>query len=466
MRARPHVSEREFEIFDGHMAEVRQETDRLFVWLLSFQWFTAILITVLLTPYTWVGSESSVHPHVYLTVFFGGFLSLFPIIKILKDPGKIENGYIVCISQLIYTILLVHITGGRVESHFHVFGSLTFLGCYRNKKIIYLGTVIVVADHILRGLYFPMSIYGVPESSLWRAIEHTAWIIFLDIFLLMAIRNKTKMFLLIAQRECALERSIANTERMVKERTSELVETRKTILDQQQTLLKAERLSSLGQMAAEIAHEINNPMGIIATTTYLMRSKIEDGETNKDELLESLNDIEGTVNRVSKIIRGLKNVSRNAIDENVRAVPMKEIINDVVSISSDKFKAHSISFTYVDRGHEVYCRRVQISQVLLNLVTNAYDAVKDLSGERWVRIEVKQDPKWTHILVSNSGPSIPEETRMKIFQPFFTTKDLGKGTGLGLSLSQTIVENHGGIIELNTGIPFTQFDVRLPKFAA
>lgn len=466
MKRRPSYSGREWEIFEGHMDEIRQETDRLFVWLFCFQWFTVILISVILTPYTWVGSESSVHPHVYLSVFFGGFLSIFPIIKLLRDPGKSENGYIVCVSQIIYTILLIHITGGRVESHFHVFGSLTFLGCYRNKKIIYLGTAIIVADHILRGLFLPMSIYGVPESSLWRALEHTGWILFLDIFLLMAIRNQTHLILHIAQRENALERSVANTEKMVKERTIELVETRKTILDQQQKLLKAERLSSLGQMAAEIAHEINNPMGIIATSSYLMRAKIEDGEASKEELLDSLSDIDATVGRVSNIIRGLKNVSRNAADESVRAVPMKEIINDVVSISADKFKAHSIAFTYVDKSHEVYCRRVQISQVLLNLVTNAYDAVKDFQGDRWIRIEIKQDPKWTHILVSNSGPAIPEDTKVRIFQPFFTTKEIGKGTGLGLSLSQSIVENHGGVIELKDNVAFTQFDVRLPKFAA
>jgi C4-dicarboxylate-specific signal transduction histidine kinase len=111
---------------------------------------------------------------------------------------------------------------------------------------------------------------------------------------------------------------------------------------------------------------------------------------------------------------------------------------------------------------EIECRDIEISQVLLNLLNNAYDAVTD-KEDKWVRIDVKETESAAIITVTDSGPGIPENIRNKITQPFFTTKELGKGTGLGLSISLGIVGAHQGNLTLDTHSSHTCFVVTLPK---
>jgi signal transduction histidine kinase len=105
---------------------------------------------------------------------------------------------------------------------------------------------------------------------------------------------------------------------------------------------------------------------------------------------------------------------------------------------------------------------VQIAQVLLNLLQNAFDAVVEQAGERWVRVDVAQREDWVVISVTDSGPGIPPDLRPRLMEPFFTTKPVGKGTGLGLSLSKTIAEEHGGRLEFSEDQGRTCFSLFLP----
>src|SRR6185295_14636106 len=102
-------------------------------------------------------------------------------------PGVASTRYVIAVAQMLWSALLIHLTGGRIETHFHVFGSLAFLAWYRDWKVLMTATVVVASDHMLRGMFWPQSVYGVLNAAPWRTLEHGAWVIFEDIFLLISI---------------------------------------------------------------------------------------------------------------------------------------------------------------------------------------------------------------------------------------------------------------------------------------
>ena len=117
-----------------------------------------------------------------------GWCQILPIILGLKRPGARSTRYVVAIAQLLMSSLLIHITGGRLETHFHVFGSLAFLAFYRDWRVLVPATLIVVIDHSLRGFLSPLSVYGVSSATEWRTLEHAAWVVFEDFFLVLSCR--------------------------------------------------------------------------------------------------------------------------------------------------------------------------------------------------------------------------------------------------------------------------------------
>ena len=126
------------------------------------------------------------HPHVWSAVVLGGVLSFFPMVLAVLRPGRASTRYVIAVAQMLWSALLIHLTGGRIETHFHVFGSLAFLAFYRDWRVLVPATVVVAADHLLRGLYFPQSVYGVLTGGTWRWLEHAAWVLFEDVFLVMS----------------------------------------------------------------------------------------------------------------------------------------------------------------------------------------------------------------------------------------------------------------------------------------
>lgn len=242
---------------------------------------------------------------------------------------------------------------------------------------------------------------------------------------------------------------------LLKEQTAQLVQTTK--------------LAALGEMAGGMAHEINNPLAIIALITKRMQSNLEKEIPDHSQDGKFLKEIEETVVRISKIIKGLRNVSRGGETEETKEILLSDVFDDVMGICSEKFRSSHISLELIDPDGlvhtEIKCRRVQLSQVLLNLISNAFDAVGTLSEEKWVRISLRKDQKSLYIDVCNSGPVISESVKKKLFQPFFTTKEIGTGTGLGLSISRKIMEAHGGEIYLPENSKHTTFVIRLPVHA-
>ena len=238
------------------------------------------------------------------------------------------------------------------------------------------------------------------------------------------------------------------------------------ILEQRTALEFSSKMTSLGEMAGGIAHEINNPLTIISASSNMLKKFIEKGDIDYVKFNKSLQDIDNTIIRISKIINGLRNVSRDSSQEVFNKAMLKEIFEDVLALCSEKFKNNSIDIE-INLDDELYntyisCCRIQLSQVFLNLMGNAYDAIESLNI-KWVSITIKRLNDTTIALaIMDSGSGISNEIQDKIFNPFFTTKEIGKGTGLGLSLSYTIIKNHNGRFYIDNSSPHTCFVIELP----
>jgi PAS domain S-box-containing protein len=244
-------------------------------------------------------------------------------------------------------------------------------------------------------------------------------------------------------------------------------EQEETILRQQEQIVAQAKLSSLGEMAGGIAHEINNPLAVISSTMKTIRKMITKNMIGTDDFNEALDDIDDTVVRITKIVSGLRNVSRDTNDDSFDTCKISDVINDVLPLCSEKLKNHEVdlevNMSKKMEEVDIHVMRVPLSQVLLNLITNAYDEItyKDYK-HKWIRIEVISEGNEFTLKIIDSGNGIPIDIQEKMFQPFFTTKDVGKGTGLGLSLSHSIIKRHGGDFYIDNEYPNTCFVIKLP----
>ena len=244
---------------------------------------------------------------------------------------------------------------------------------------------------------------------------------------------------------------------------TEKVEREREIEHQRQALVHSARLASLGEMAGGIAHEINNPLGIIMGTAGHLKLHMR-RQGIQDELLEEGFDrIEETVRRISSIIRGLRNFSRDASDEDFKAVRISDIVQETLELTREKVKNNNVDLQCsMDVDAIISCQPVQISQVIMNLLINSMHAVSSLE-EKWISIEAEQTTDgYLKLKITDSGKGISPEHQSKIMEPFYTTKPVGQGTGLGLSISAGIIKTHNGTLDLNAQSPNTQFVITLP----
>ncbi len=202
------VPERTDELFASSQHSIHQRTDRLFAGLMGVQWIGGIAFALWVSPLAWAGSTSRMHVHVWAAVVLGGLISLFPAILGLLRPGRPSTRYTIATAQMLMGALLIHLTGGRIETHFHVFGSLAFLAFYRDWRVLVPATIVVALDHMLRGIFWPQSVYGVLVASHWRWLEHAAWVIFEDIFLVVSCRRGMVEMRETAERTATLEQEV------------------------------------------------------------------------------------------------------------------------------------------------------------------------------------------------------------------------------------------------------------------
>ena len=216
------ASSRASELFREHQQDICKRTDQMFAVLMTIQWLAGIVAAYLISPKAWIGSTSQTHIHVWAALFLGGAISSLPIFLAVTRPGRPSTRYVIAVGQMLFGALLIHLTGGRIETHFHVFGSLAFLSFYRDWRVLVPATIIVAADHFLRGLFWPQSVYGILQASEWRWLEHAGWVLFEDTFLLIAMKRSVREMWDIAERTAESENLNEGLESHVVQRTAQL----------------------------------------------------------------------------------------------------------------------------------------------------------------------------------------------------------------------------------------------------
>jgi two-component system NtrC family sensor kinase len=228
-----------------------------------------------------------------------------------------------------------------------------------------------------------------------------------------------------------------------------------------QMMRRAEKLSSLGQLIAGVAHELNNPLAVVTGYAQLMSKQTIQDEKTRTTMQKILHESE----RASKIVRDLLSFARPC-EPQMTAVDVNHLVRSVMEVRERDLRAQGIELETRLAANRPWTQAdpVQIEQVLNNLVTNAIHAMLEkVDGPRKLTVTTESNRPCIRIGVADTGPGIPPAIREKIFEPFFTTKPPGKGTGLGLSISHTILDEHHGRLRLETEVgQGATFTIELP----
>ncbi|HLY37342.1 MAG TPA: ATP-binding protein [Candidatus Binatia bacterium] len=446
-------------LFEDSQQALFRRTDRWFACLMACQWLAGIAAAYWISPRTWAGMTSRTHPHVWAAIFLGGAISLFPITLAVVRPGRRSTRYVIAVGQMLTSALLIHLTGGRIETHFHVFGSLAFLAVYRDWTVLVPATVVIALDHLLRGLLWPQSVYGVLSASGWRSFEHAAWVLFEDIFLIASCRRGVEEMRCVAERQAELEAAHA------------LVVSAKESAEAANV--------AKGTFLATISHEIRTPMNGIFGMTELALDTADDAERRDFlqraqacalSLMALLNDVLD----FSKMEAGKCELEKIAFD-------VRDVLHgvlDTIVVEADRRRIELIGTVAPEIPAELRGDPGRLRQILMNLASNSLKFTD--RGEIEIRIEPVWEPvaseAGTVVLrcsVRDTGIGIPSDKQRAIFDAFTqadssNTRRYG-GTGLGLAISQHLVSLMGGEIgvesEVGEGSTFW-FTIRLASSVA
>jgi signal transduction histidine kinase/CheY-like chemotaxis protein len=467
MQSTGETAGRAVTLFEEHQQTIYRRTDRIFVFLMPLQWLAALVISLWISPFTWAGQVSAVHPHVWTALFFGGVVTVFPVALALIQPGSTWTRHVIAIGQMLMSALLIHLSGGRIETHFHVFGSLAFLAFYRDWRVLITASAVVAADHFLRGVYWPQSVYGTVQGASWRWLEHAGWVVFEDIFLTISIVQSTSA----AERQVHLEISNELIENAVAERTAELEASKAAAEAANQA--KSEFLAGM-------SHELRTPLNAIIGFSELLSEQIF-GTLNERQQEYSQNILSSGRHLLQLIndILDLAKVEAGRMELELSEVHVSQALHDLEVIGRALVGGKGLEIcTQVEPGcPPLIADPAKVKQILFNLLSNAVKFTPE--GGRITLAAAFQpenspaehpEPSIGQIVISvtDTGIGMSPENQGRIFAEFVqvdaSLARRHEGTGLGLAMTRKLVELHGGEITVQSegeGCGST-FTVRLP----
>jgi len=407
-----------------------------------------------------------------------GALVLFASIPwdlVQAPPWMLAEDIIGGVVYLVLPLLnrLGYLTASRllciVVSNLIVLGNAIFLGHDSGAELVLLALVVIPFSLFDLTERAPLA-FGVALAIAGLAVAHTDAV--------NALRNTSEGFspagyhgysavvALVGLLFTVFQTSLANAraERALREDIKERQRAERELELTRQTSVYSAKMAALGEMSGNIAHEVNNPLSAILLRAQRLRRLVDKDRLDTEAVTKTATDIETIVHRIKGIVDALRSFARDAPQDPLQPGSVRQIVRDTVELCSQRFAQHSIELSVGPIPEDLYvdCRGVQISQILLNLLSNAHDAVEH-RPTRWVRIGAEADEREVRIAVVDSGPGISPEVVARIMEPFFTTKEIGKGTGLGLSVSKGIAESHGGRLTYDPTPSNTRFVLTLKR---
>jgi PAS domain S-box-containing protein len=280
------LKRRSDQLFKSEMSGLRRRTDRMFAVLLFLQWLGGIALASWYSPHRLVGRVTTLNIELMTAIFLGGAIIALPLFLIFRKPGMTVTREVVSAAQMLSSGLLVHLSGGHSEMHFHIFGSLAFLAFYRDWKVLAIASTVVSADYFLRGVYWPQSVYGTAMVVPWRWLEDTAWVLFEDIFLIYACWLGNREVYAGAQRRAELEDSQTSVERTVSERTAQLAQSNRDLNRQIGERQRVEQ--ELRTARDQLESNVRERTAELNAANRALKRQIEDGRKTEDELARSM----------------------------------------------------------------------------------------------------------------------------------------------------------------------------------
>jgi signal transduction histidine kinase len=451
-------------LFATYQQQIYRRTDRLFACLMAGQWVAGIVFALVVAPRTWAGTASTTYGHVWAAVLLGGIISLFPAVLALLRPGQPVTRYTIAAAQMLMGALLIHLTGGRIETHFHLFGSLAFLAFYRDWRVLVPATVVVALDHFLRGLFWPESVYGVVVASHWRWLEHVAWVVFEDVFLVMACVRGTQELRKIADRTAVMEEAHREHAAHALEKDELIARLRLS----QQEVEAATRAKS--EFLANMSHELRTPLNAITLYSELLQECAAEEGRHAD--VADLTNINTAGRHLLSLIDGILDLSKieaGKMELDLEPLDVRQMVHDLVSTIDPIVRKQDNTLTVTIAGDVgmMQTDALKTRQILFNLLSNAAKFTRGGRIELTVSRGEFGGVPCVEFVVTDTGIGITHDQQRRLFRPFVQAdmsiaRKYG-GTGLGLALVWRFCRLMGGDVRVDSQIDEgARFSVRLP----